>query len=99
VSYRLTSPARLIRGTIIIGLALAFALSGLNGSVATDSTGGARAEVSFEYVTVFSGDTLWALAQRHGSGDPRDWIHEVVRLNGLETSELVPGQQLALPLR
>lgn len=99
MSYRLTSPARLIRGMIIIGLALAFALSGFSGSVATDSSGGAQAEISFEYVTVFSGDTLWALAQRHGSGDPRDWIHETIRLNGLQTSDLVPGQQLALPPR
>jgi LysM repeat protein len=97
VSYRLTNPARLVRGMIIIGLSLSFALAGFSGSLATDSS--QNPDASFEYVTVFSGDTLWALAQRHGSGDPRDWIHEVVRLNGLQSSELAPGQQLALPLR
>jgi LysM repeat protein len=99
MSYRLTSPVRLVRGLVILGLAISFALSGFSGSVATDASAGSQVEVTFDYITVFSGDTLWALAQRHGSGDPRDWIHELVRLNGLESSELVPGQRLALPLR
>jgi hypothetical protein len=33
----------------------------------------------------------------HSSGDPRDWIIEAMRLNGLTSHELTPGQQLALP--
>jgi LysM repeat protein len=50
-----------------------------------------------DYLTVGQGDTLWSLAQDHATGDPRDWIAEVVLLNGLTTSELAPGQQIALP--
>jgi LysM repeat protein len=99
MTYHLTSPVRLIRGLIILALATAFALSGFNGSVATDSPATGQGAVSFEYVTVFSGDTLWGLAQRHGSGDPRDFIYEIMRLNGLQTADLVPGTQLALPKR
>lgn len=98
-SYHLTSPLRLIRGLLIVALATAFALSGFAGSVATDANPGTQGAVSFEYVTVYSGDTLWGLAQRHATGDPRDWIVDVMRLNGLQSADLRPGQQLALPAR
>ena len=50
------------------------------------------------YVTVQSGDSLWSLADSYAPNeDPRDWIAEVVLLNALETAELTPGQQIALP--
>jgi len=38
------------------------------------------------------------LADEHGPDqDPRDWIARVVQLNALESIELTPGQQIALP--
>jgi len=93
-TYRLTSPLRLFRGLLIVLLATAFAVSGFTGSVAIDQ---GSTPTSFEYITVYPGDSLWALARVHSTGDPRDWIIEAMRLNGLSSHELTPGQQLALP--
>lgn len=73
--------------------ALAFAING-GGAVATDSAGLA----SFEHVTVQSGDTLWQLAAEIApSADPREVISDIVRLNQLATSDVQPGQSLAIP--
>ena len=91
-NYRLTNPRRLLRALAVIALAAGISVLGITGSVATSD-----APRELEYLTVGQGDTLWSLAQDHASGDPRDWIAEVVLLNGLTTSELVPGQQIALP--
>lgn len=92
-SYRLTNPRKLFRSVTIVALALSFSFASMSGSLAGDSR---PAELS--YVTVQSGDSLWSLADEYASGmDPRDWIAEVVLMNQLESSELVPGQQIALP--
>lgn len=47
---------------------------------------------------VLPGETLWnlALSQRPGD-DPRQYIHEVLRINKLGTPQLHPGQKLVLP--
>ncbi len=91
-NYRLTNPRRLLRALAVLALAAGLSVLGITGSVATSD-----APPELEYLTVGQGDTLWSLAQDHASGDPRDWIAEVVLLNGLTTSELSPGQQIALP--
>ncbi len=90
--YRLTDPRRLVRALTILGLALGLSIMGISGSVATGET---PAELSF--ITVGQGDSLWSLAKEHAQGDPRDWIAQVVTLNALTSSELTPGQQIALP--
>lgn len=90
--YRLTDPRRLIRALVILGLALGLSVVGISGSVATGEN---PAELS--YLTVGQGDSLWSLAKEHATGDPRDWIAQVVMLNALSSSELTPGQQIALP--
>jgi nucleoid-associated protein YgaU len=44
------------------------------------------------------GDTLWDLASRFGrSRDPRRYVFELQKLNGLKTSSIMPGQELVLP--
>lgn len=91
-NYRLTNPRRLLRALAVLALAAGLSVLGITGSVATSD-----APRELEYLTVGQGDTLWSLAQDHAAGDPRDWIAEVVLLNSLTTSELAPGQQIALP--
>ena len=91
-TYRLTNPRRLVRGVIIFGLAAGLSIVGVSNSVATNAE-----PVELVYVTVGQGDSLWAMAERHADGDPRDWIAEVVVLNALTSIELTPGQQIALP--
>ncbi|CAB4571034.1 unannotated protein [freshwater metagenome] len=91
-NYRLTNPRRLIRALTVVALAAGLSVLGISGSVATSD-----APRELEFLTVGHGDTLWSLAVDHANGDPRDWIAEVVMLNGLSSSELTPGQQIALP--
>lgn len=92
-SYRLTNPRRLFRGLAILALAASFSMASISGSFAGSQDAG-----ELEFVTVQSGDSLWSLADVYApNDDPRDWIAEVVLLNALETAELTPGQQIALP--
>ena len=91
-TYRLTNPRRLVRGLSVLALASALSVVGVSNSVATSD-----APTELVYVTVGQGESLWGLAETHATGDPRDWIAEVVILNALDSSDLVPGQQIALP--
>ncbi|KGA04546.1 MAG: hypothetical protein GM43_5385 [actinobacterium acMicro-4] len=53
---------------------------------------------NFDYVTVVSGDTLWAIAEMiDPTGDPRDMVAELMTLNQLTSANLNPGQELAIP--
>lgn len=92
-AYELTDPRRFARAIVILMLAVVLSVVGITGSVATDSEPG-----NLIYITVSQGDSLWSLAEAHAKGqDPRDWIAEVVMTNALQSSDLIPGQQIALP--
>jgi LysM repeat protein len=53
---------------------------------------------TFETVTVRSGDTLWAIAERANPNvDPRDTIDSIIKKNNLTTSTVEPGQQILVP--
>ncbi len=97
VRLRLTRRGRavltaLVALPVVIG-ALVFAL---NGGMAAAT--GEQTHVTFHYVTVQSGDSLWSVAERLApNADPRDVIADLVSLNGLESAVVTPGQQLAIP--
>ena len=92
-SYSLKSPVKLIRGIVIVGLAVSFSLAGMNGSVATNEQ-----PAPLDYITIGYGESLWDLAEVFAQGqDPRDWIAKVVAVNALESTILEPGQRIALP--
>ncbi len=79
---------------VVIG-ALLFAL---NGGGAVASLDGSA--VSFEYVTVESGQSLWQIAESIAPGaDPRDVISELIQLNRLDSADVYAGQELAVPAR
>ena len=68
-------------------------------------SGGAMAGIDdgrsavLETVVVGAGDTLWGIAESIApSADPREVIHEIMRLNGLRDAVVQPGQRLALPV-
>lgn len=46
---------------------------------------------------VRAGDTLWSIAERTYSGDPREGVWELTRRNDLTSATIVPGQMLVLP--
>jgi hypothetical protein len=53
---------------------------------------------TFTHVTVESGQSLWDIAAEVAPGvDPREFAADVASLNQLESAELQPGQQLAIP--
>lgn len=50
-------------------------------------------------IAVGSGDTLWGIANRHSDGarDIRYVVHMIKERNGLQSSDILPGQRLILP--
>ena len=79
----------------VVALVLAI-LSG--GSAIASHDAGAPAG-TFSTVTVVPGDTLWSLAAVIApEADPRDVVDGIISLNALPTGEIVPGQELSIPL-
>lgn len=87
------------RAAIVLALALVLAGSCTLFSAQGQAQASNEAtKVSFQYITVHSGDTLWSVAERYaGQTETREWIAELVTLNGLEAAQLQPGQRIALP--
>lgn len=77
-------------------VAIVLAVSFFSGNAEASASNGA---VSFEYVTVHAGESLWDLADRYAgeNANHRDWIASLVELNNLSSNELQPGQRVALP--
>lgn len=60
------------------------------------ASGGGSAEPK-KHVGVWGGN-MWVLAGRYGDGgDRRRFVYEAIRLNGLRSPAVYPGQQLVLP--
>lgn len=60
--------------------------------------GDAPASVSFAYVSVEPGQSLWQLAERIAPGaDPREVVADLLSLNNLASADVQPGQRLAVP--
>ena len=47
--------------------------------------------------TVRPGDTLWSVAERTYSGDPRQGVWELQQRNHLASATIVPGEKLVVP--
>ncbi|MDF2442719.1 MAG: hypothetical protein JWR01_922 [Subtercola sp.] len=97
---RLTRRGRLVVTTIatlpLLAALTAFAILGGGPAIATAQ----QAPVDFSYVTVQSGQSLWSVAsQLDSSADTRDVIADLMSLNQMPTSEVQPGQRLAVPLK
>lgn len=61
----------------------------------------AQSETVRKYVQVgvFSGDTLWSIAEDYMPDmDPREAVYILTEINGLESSNLIPGMILDVPL-
>ncbi len=96
---RLTRRGRVVLTTLAAAPLIALAAwLGLNAGAAAASS--SASSTSFEYVTVEHGDSLWSLAGALApEADPRDVIADVMSLNQLESSTVVPGQRIAVPER
>jgi hypothetical protein len=95
---RLTRRGRAVLLTLAaLPLVIAALFFSLNGGGATASLDGGA--VTFEYVTVDAGQSLWQVAESIApTADPRDVIDSIVRFNHLESADVYAGQELAIPV-
>lgn len=94
---RITRRGRAVLATVLVAPVLAAVLAFAVGGGAATATG-ELSIADFEYVTVEPGQSLWQVAESIAPGaDPRDVISDVMRLNGLESSVVHPGERLAIP--
>ncbi|MDQ0058038.1 LysM peptidoglycan-binding domain-containing protein [Paenibacillus harenae] len=80
---------------LFVLLFTSFLLMGTNASGSQNTV----EAVNEELVTVYTGDTLWAIANRF-AGDEEDVryvIYLIKERNGLESTNLYPGQKLVIP--
>lgn len=97
---------RLVRALVLIGImAVSFWLgSQLQVNAANEEPIGTdvRFSESHSYIlyTVESGDTLWTIADRHLPAGKKltDYVHEIRLFNGMDSSKLIAGQALRIPL-
>jgi len=90
-SLKLVNIAKLVAMLVAVLMAVAF----FSGNALASNSG---SSVHYRYVTVTAGQTLWNLASKYRkSTEARDWIATLVDLNNLQTSDLQPGQRIALP--
>lgn len=53
----------------------------------------------FEWVSVDLGQSLWSIAESVApDADPREVVADIMRLNGLTSAVVQPGQRIAIPL-
>lgn len=97
----MTSTLRLTRrGRIVVSALVAVPVIALSLLLVTPGAlaGSDEAPNDFDYVTVFSGDTLWGIAREYApEADPRDTVAQIMTLNQLSSAALQPGQELAIP--
>lgn len=99
MSTQTQSNRKLIRNAIILAIAAAsifgFGNSAFLGGAVANTT---ASDASYEYITISSGQTLWDLAEQVAPDqNPQDWMQDVVNLNGLTSTDLKPGQRIAIP--
>ncbi|MDQ4138264.1 MAG: hypothetical protein M3116_05380 [Actinomycetota bacterium] len=94
---RITRRGRAVLATAIaLPLVLGTAAAVLNGGGAVAT--GTASSVEFSYVEVEEGQSLWSLAETIApQADPREVISSIVRLNGLPSADVQPGERLAIP--
>ena len=83
-----------------VALALVLLLAGAVVARADDPTAPVVAETTLVAHTVLPGDTLWDIAGEHVAqgDDVRNLIEDIKRINDLDSSVIVPGQVLQVPL-
>ncbi|AOV08194.1 cell division suppressor protein YneA [Sporosarcina ureilytica] len=56
-------------------------------------------EVTYEYLTVAEGDTLWGYSEEYAENIPSDkWINEIVKINNLSSTTIKIGEEIRIPV-
>lgn len=99
VRLRLTRRGRIVVALLVSVVLIAIAaVAGFVLSVPSASAGEVS-EMSYVNVVVGEGESLWGIVEEHApvNTDLRDYILLVQEVNGLESTVIHPGQELALP--
>jgi hypothetical protein len=99
---RLTPRGRAVFTTLAAAPLVAFALFiGLGGGDAVAGQNSpASVAVTYEYVSIAPGQSLWQLAEQVApQADPREVVADILSLNQLRSADVQPGQELAIPLQ
>ncbi len=80
--------------SVVTLLLVMIAVGGTSADASATNAGPATASV-----VVQAGDSLWTVAKSlQPNGDPRSMMQTLAELNGLQGSDLIPGQQLIVPI-
>ncbi|MEJ1156276.1 LysM peptidoglycan-binding domain-containing protein [Microbacterium marmarense] len=89
---------RVFAAMAALPLVIALSIAVISGGAAMASRDSGVASVSYESVTVGTGDSLWSIAEEVApAADPRDVVDAIVRLNALDSANVLVGQRLAVP--
>jgi hypothetical protein len=88
------------RRVVVALAAIPIAVSAFFGALGGGAATATDSSAELHYVSIEAGQSLWQLAESIApTSDPRDVVSDILALNNLESSQLVPGQQLAVPPR
>lgn len=85
------------RGVVVI---LIIALSAVFGAISAQAADNPDDLTALKAVYVVEGDTLWSLVDQHYDTDDdiREAIYQVKKINNIESSDLMPGEVIYIPL-
>lgn len=85
--------------TVLVAIPLAVGAAVLGvGAVGAAAGTHSGSATTFQYVTVDPGESLWQVATSIApTADPRDVVADILTLNNLSSSDVQPGQRLAIP--
>jgi hypothetical protein len=94
---RLTKRGRAVLFLLVaVPVVIAAVMMVLGGGTAVAT--GEASNASLQYVTVEAGQSLWQLATELApTADPREVVSDISHLNQLASSDVQPGQRLAIP--
>lgn len=98
---RLTPRGRALARLAVVSSLSILLLAGF--SLFSGATAGSQDSISttpYVKITVKPGETLWSIASNlSGSGDRRDLVDELIKVNHLKSPELEAGQKIYIPTR
>lgn len=99
VRLELTRRGRIVRALLLLLVVLAVLFAVLSQTGASSAVADWVGGPDLVSVTVQPGDTLWEYAGTYApeGTDPRDWVIDVQRANGLASAELTAGTQIEVP--
>ena len=85
------------RGAVLI---MIIAFSAVFGAISAQAADDPADLSQLKAVYVVEGDTLWSLIDEHyhTDNDIREAIYQVKKINNMESSDLMPGQVLYIPI-